>query len=73
VGARGEEKLAGAILAMPGVNVLHDRRVPGSSANIDHIVIAPAGIFVVDAKLYQGLIRIRDRGPICKGRSRDGW
>ncbi len=30
--------------------------------NIDHIVIAPAGVFVVDAKLYQGLIKVRDEG-----------
>jgi hypothetical protein len=58
-GARGEEKLA---RELADFSTLHDRRVPGSRANIDHIVIAPAGVFVVDAKLYTGLIRIRDRG-----------
>ena len=53
VGARGEEKLAEAL---DGFSVLHDRRVPGTRGNIDHIVVAPAGVFVVDAKRYEGRI-----------------
>jgi hypothetical protein len=61
-GARGEEKLAAALDGIPGLRVLHDRRVPRSPANIDHIVIAPAGVFVVDAKNIRGKIEIRDRG-----------
>jgi hypothetical protein len=59
VGARGEEKLA---TALDGFSVLHDRRVPGTRGNIDHIVIAPAGVFVVDAKHYEGRIEIRNHG-----------
>lgn len=59
VGARGEEKLA---KALDGLSVLHDRRVPGTKGNIDHIVIAPAGVFVVDAKNYEGRIEIRNHG-----------
>lgn len=59
VGARGEEKLA---KALDGFSVLHDRRVPGTKGNIDHIVIAPAGVFVVDAKNYEGRIEIRNHG-----------
>jgi hypothetical protein len=55
VGARGEEKLAEAL---DGFTVLHDRRVPGTRGNIDHIVIAPAGVFVVDAKSYEGSIEL---------------
>jgi hypothetical protein len=35
---------------------------PARGGNIDHLVIAPAGIFVVDAKHYDGLIQIRNRG-----------
>jgi hypothetical protein len=30
--------------------VLHDRKILGSKANIDHILITDRGIFVVDAK-----------------------
>jgi hypothetical protein len=29
--------------------VLHDLRVPGSHASIDHVVVAPSGVWVVDA------------------------
>jgi hypothetical protein len=61
-GARGEEKLAQALEGIDGLRVLHDRRVPGTRGNIDHIVIAPAGVFVVDAKRYEGRIEIRNKG-----------
>lgn len=59
-GATGEEVL-GAHLAMasPEVIVLHDRRMPESRANIDHIAVAPSGVFVVDAKCYKGKIEVR--------------
>jgi hypothetical protein len=46
--------------------VLHDRQAPGTPANIDHLVVAPAGVFVVDAKGHQGMIRIRDRGGLFR-------
>src|SRR6266571_1114104 len=44
------------------MSVLHDRRIPGSRANIDHIVVAPWGVFVIDAKNYKGRVEKRDRG-----------
>lgn len=69
-GSIGEQKLADALAGVDDVIVLHDRRVPRTRANIDHIVIAPAGIFVVDAKRYQGLIRIRDRGGLFRSDDR---
>jgi hypothetical protein len=59
VGARGEEKLAEAL---QGFQTLHDRQVPGTEGNLDHIVVAPAGVFVVDAKHLRGRIEIRNRG-----------
>lgn len=56
VGAHGEQVLAQCIerLTPDGVRVLHDRRIPGTKANIDHIAVGPAGVFVIDAKHYQG-------------------
>jgi Nuclease-related domain len=30
--------------------VLHDLRVPGSRSTIDHVVLAPSGVWVVDSK-----------------------
>jgi hypothetical protein len=62
IGAKGEELLGAALAAVPGLIALHDRRVPGTRGNIDHIVVAPAGVFVVDAKHYQDLIEIRNYG-----------
>jgi len=65
-GAIGESKLAATLAEVPQVRALHDRRVRGTRGNIDHIVVAPAGIFVIDAKLYRGVIRVRDRGTLFK-------
>lgn len=59
-GAEGEREFAKALEVVPGIRVLHDRGVPGSRANIDHIVVSPSGVFVVDAKLYKGAIRVGD-------------
>jgi hypothetical protein len=66
VGARGEEKLAAALASVPNLEMLHDRRVRGTRGNIDHIAIAPAGVFVLDAKFYDGVIRIRNVGNIFR-------
>jgi hypothetical protein len=62
IGAAGEELLGKALLSIPRLVALHDRRVPGTRGNIDHLVVAPAGVFVVDAKHYQGTIEVVDRG-----------
>lgn len=62
IGAAGEERVAEVLVGVPGIEVLHDRRVPGSKANIDHIVVGPAGVFVVDAKKYEGSIETVDKG-----------
>ena len=40
--------------ASPTIRVLHDRRIPKSRANIDHLVVCPSGVLVVDAKRYAG-------------------
>ncbi len=60
-GARGEAETAALLepLTPLGAVVLHDRRIPGSGANIDHIVICPSGVFVVETKSYQGDVRAR--------------
>lgn len=62
IGAAGEEKLARELADVPGLQVLNDRRVRGTRGNIDHIVIAPAGVFVVDAKNHRGMVVIKNRG-----------
>jgi hypothetical protein len=59
-GAQGEESLA-AFLAerCRGVLLLNDRRAPGSRANIDHLAVAPSGVYVIDCKRYRGKVEVR--------------
>ncbi|MFL6161432.1 MAG: nuclease-related domain-containing protein [Jatrophihabitantaceae bacterium] len=70
-GAVGEEKLARRLdpLIERGARVLHDRRIPGTRANIDHLVIGPAGIFVIDAKRYAGRPQCKVEGGILRPRT----
>ncbi|WP_344048546.1 nuclease-related domain-containing protein [Microbacterium aoyamense] len=54
-GAVGEELLAHRLGDLPeAFRVLHDRRIPGTRANIDHIAIGSHGVWVIDAKRYKG-------------------
>lgn len=55
-GARGEEVLGRGLdqQAERGIRVLHDRRIRGTRANIDHIAIGPTGVYAVDAKRFAG-------------------
>ena len=70
-GAVGEEKVARRLDALieHGAKVLHDRRIPGSRANIDHLVIGPAGVFVIDAKRYAGRPQRKVEGGILRPRT----
>jgi hypothetical protein len=59
-GGRGEELLAASLAKQcGGVRLLHDRRIPGRRANIDHLAIAASGVYVIDAKRYRGKIEVR--------------
>jgi hypothetical protein len=42
--------------------VLDDRKVPGTKNPIDHVVIAPSGVWVVDANEFDGRVERRDVG-----------
>jgi hypothetical protein len=67
-GAAGERRFGAAMAELgDAVIALHDRRVPGSRANIDHIVVGASGIFVVDAKGYKDAsINIRRSGGLFR-------
>jgi hypothetical protein len=60
-GAEGEERTADYLdpLATEGFVIFHDRTIPMSPANIDHIVIGPTGVFVVETKNIAGDFRVR--------------
>lgn len=67
-GASGERRVGQRLdaVAEDGVITLHDRRVPGTRGNIDHIAIGPSGIYVVDSKKYKGRIERRTVGGLFK-------
>ena len=59
-GAEGEERTAEYLdpLAAKGFVIFHDRKIPMSPANVDHIVIGPTGVFVVETKNVAGDFRV---------------
>lgn len=67
---KGEELLGERLdeLAERGARLLHDRRIPGTRANIDHIAISAAGVFVLDAKRYKGGPTLRIERSILRPR-----
>lgn len=69
-GAVGEEKLGARLdsLLSPENQVLHDRRIPKTAANIDHIVVCPSGVVVIDAKRYQGRPTLQTHGGLFSPR-----
>ncbi|HEX3426264.1 MAG TPA: nuclease-related domain-containing protein [Acidimicrobiales bacterium] len=61
-GATGEAATAALLHRLPkGFVVLHDRRQPGSRGNIDHLVVGPSGVWVVDSKARRARLRVRRR------------
>jgi hypothetical protein len=69
-GAAGERRTARLLdpLERHGWAVLHDLAVPRSRANIDHLVIGPGGVFVVDSKQYRGRLQLDPSGRLWHGR-----
>jgi hypothetical protein len=57
-GAHGERRTAHLLrrLHRDGFVVFHDLAVPGSPANVDHLVIGPSGVFVIDSKQWSGSV-----------------
>jgi hypothetical protein len=69
-GAAGERRTARLLshLERHGWTVLHDLAVPGSRANLDHLVIGPGGVFVIDSKQYRGRLQLDPSGRLWHGR-----
>ena len=65
-GSRGERLLGEYLEKIEDdrvVIVLHDRRIPGTRANIDHIAITRSGtVWAIDAKNYSGKVQRIDKG-----------
>ena len=69
-GALGEEKLGGGLnrLGSETIRLLHDRRMPRSRANIDHLAVTPTGVYVIDAKKYCGRPHLKIDGGLFQPR-----
>lgn len=70
LGALGEERLGRRLdrLDPRTVRLLHDRRIPGSRANIDHLAVTRSGVYVIDAKNYQGRPHLKIEGGLMRPR-----
>ena len=69
-GAAGERRTARLLapLERRGWAVLHDLAIPGTQANIDHVVIGPGGVLVIDSKQYRGRLHLDQYGMVWHGR-----
>jgi hypothetical protein len=69
-GAAGERRTARLLapLERHGWAILHDLAIPGSAANIDHLVIGPGGVFVIDSRQYRGRLPFDSSGRLWHGR-----
>jgi hypothetical protein len=74
VGAAGERLTAQVLASLPRGDwfAFHDLQWPGRRfANIDHIVVGPGGIFVIDSKNWTGIVEIKHGVLRQNGRSRE--
>jgi hypothetical protein len=66
-GSEGEAATAVLLARLPRrFVVLHDRRMPGQRGNIDHLVVGPSGVWVVDSKVRRARLRVH-RGRVWAG------
>lgn len=67
-GAKGEERVAEILHERLGDHavLLHDRKVPSTRGNIDHLAIASSGVWIIDAKRYKGKVERRDVGGFLR-------
>ena len=73
-GNHGERVVAELLDVLDGAGwcVLHDRYKPGSAANLDHVVVGPPGVFVIDAKNWKPApLRFDERGMSLRGYRKD--
>lgn len=73
-GAAGEQATGQTLAQLDSTawRVLHDVRWPGRArANIDHVVIGPPGVFVIDSKNWSGRVAVTDGVLRQNGRPRE--
>lgn len=66
-GAEGERRTSELLRrSLPaGYVVLEDLGIPGSNANVDHVVVGPSGVTVIDSKYFKAALRLHDGTLFC--------
>lgn len=65
-GARGEERVAGLLSALPdGWHVFHDFEAGGF--HVDHVVVGPTGVYSVETKNWRGRVTLEEGELIVDG------
>lgn len=76
-GARGEEDVARELSFLPAsYSVFHGlsrsaRTIMGRGGDVDHMVIGPTGVFVIETKNWDGAITVDDAGILYDGKRPD--
>jgi hypothetical protein len=72
-GAAGEEHVGKLLnqLGQRGWTVIHDLKISPNGANVDHLVIGPPGVFVIDTKHVSGNVWVGGPNIQVDGYSRD--
>lgn len=73
-GAAGERATARALegVEAEGYEVLHDVRLRGRPWNLDHVLLGPAGVVIVESKQWRRPVTVRRRWPRIV-EERVGW
>ena len=64
-GSEGERMVAEAVapLSASGWFILHDRQAP-NGGNVDHVLVGPGGVVVLDAKAWSGSLAVSPKGRL---------
>jgi hypothetical protein len=68
-GAEAERRTARALdrLARAGCTVLHDLSLAGSAGNVDHLIIGPSGVWMIETAVQRGPLR-QNRAGLWAGK-----
>lgn len=71
-GAQGEERVARALHLLPaGFTVFHGLLLRGEASDMDHVVVGPSGVFVVETKNWSGSITVSGEDVLYAGKRPD--
>jgi membrane protein implicated in regulation of membrane protease activity len=68
-GQKGEASVTEVLQGLPeGYFLVNDLLLPGGSGNVDHVLVGPSGVVVLESKRYWGRIRCRGSRWFANGR-----